>query len=473
MPSRALDPRFLEQALGAVRDAVVVTDAGATVTFMNAEAERILGVRREDALGRDAHDVVRLEADVARKALAAVRSATKDGATTPFESALVEGSVRPLAGEDGARAGALMVFRDVEERRRLEERLATAERLSAIGTMVAGMQHEINNPLATVIANLEYLRDVVRRLPADDDALREAALALEDASEGAERVRRSIDDMRHFSHADGADLVRVDVVTAMESAARITAHAVRHHATLRRAFEPAPPVLARQAQLTHAFVNLLLSAARATGDGRADRHAILVASRRDGAGNAVVEITHDGSDPTGGDGLELTLSRGIVSSLGGTIEIVRSGGPGATLRVTLPPAPEQPDATPAPPQAEKRGARVFVIDDEAAIGKALRRMLGREHEVVIETDAEAALATLGRERFDVVFCDLMMPKLSGMDLFAALSRTNPALAARVVFLTGGAFSPRSVEFLRAHASRSLAKPFTREAVTAVIRRMLE
>lgn len=507
----ALHQHALEQALAArerwfsttlrsIGDAVLTTDADERVTFMNPAAEALLGAHADAALGRAVEELLRVEGGPAVQAVGALRAVMRSRAPKILEDARIdspcgaveiEGTVAPLADEAGTPTGTVMVFRDVSERRRLEKRLATAERLAAIGTMVAGMQHELNNPLATVVANLQFVVDLAKARAANDAEMNEAVAALHDASEGAERIRRVVDDLRHFSRADDTARGPVDVVLAIQSAARITAHAVRHHATIRWDLTPTPPVLATEAQLTRVFVNLLLSAAQATGDGRAEQHVIALVSRTDAAGRAVAELTHDGAeltpdeirhafDPTpGSESLALAICQGIVASLGGEIEVESGRGAGTTYRVTLPPAPRSTASTVAPRGAAtasgrpRARARILVVDDEPAIGHALRRMLGRDHDVVLETDAQAALDLLVNDRFDVVFCDLMMPRLSGMELFTALSERSPEQAERVVFLTGGAFSPRSEEFLEAHHARCLPKPFTREAVTDVVRNLVE
>jgi CheY-like chemotaxis protein len=160
-------------------------------------------------------------------------------------------------------------------------------------------------------------------------------------------------------------------------------------------------------------------------------------------------------------------------------------GKGTTFRVSLPPAELAPfeevldgspttTATPVPrskPRTANRG-RVLVIDDELAIGRAIRRILDAEHDVTIESDARAALDRLEHETYDVVFCDLMMPNMSGMDFFDEVSARTPELAERIVFLTGGAFSPRSEDFLRQSTNVCLTKPFSREAVSSAVRRMM-
>lgn len=121
-----------------------------------------------------------------------------------------------------------------------------------------------------------------------------------------------------------------------------------------------------------------------------------------------------------------------------------------------------------PPSLRERRGTVLVVDDEIAIGKAVARILKRDHDVTVETDPRAALALLRTRSFDVVFCDLMMPDLNGMDFFAALATESPAQAERVVFLTGGAFAPKAEQFLKTTKNRCLAKPFTREMVLDVV-----
>jgi CheY-like chemotaxis protein len=128
------------------------------------------------------------------------------------------------------------------------------------------------------------------------------------------------------------------------------------------------------------------------------------------------------------------------------------------------------DASPTNASEQKRS--VLVVDDEVPIGKALQRILSREHDVLFESDARSALERLQHETFDVVFCDLMMPHMSGMDFYAALAARDPELAARVVFLTGGAFSPRSEEFLRGSRNTCITKPFSRDSVTSIVRLMI-
>jgi PAS domain S-box-containing protein len=504
--------QWFSTTLQSIGDAVLTTDAEGKLTFLNRAAEAIISVRAIDSIGKKVDDVVRL-VDTRGAPLsldAMIRGAGASIAPLPRDARLdtstalvqIEGSVAPIALDTGDAPGSVMVFRDVGERRQLERRLGMTERLAAIGTMAAGMQHEINNPLATVVANVQFVLDALRARPAgaSNDAIAELVTALQDASEGAERVRRTVEELRHFSRGAEAIELPIEMTSAIEDALRMTAHAVRHHATVRREYGTTPRVRAEEGQLARVFMNLLLNAAQATGDGGAEKHTIVLATSTDAQGRAVAEVTDDGPgiapemihrifDPffttpleSSTMGLGLAVCHSIVTSLGGEIDVESVLGEGTTFRVSLPPADGSADtatraaagvpvrASVAP--AARRG-RVLVIDDEASIGKAIRRVLSPQHDVTLETDARAAIERLGNEIYDVIFCDLMMPKMSGMEFFDYVTAHWPAVAPRIVFLTGGAFSPRSEEFLRENRGRCLAKPFSREAVSSVVHNLLD
>ena len=509
--------RRFATTLHSIADAVLTTDADDRVMFLNPAAAAILGVAEADAIGRKVDEVVRF-IDASGNALGALTHLTpaglsrldalprharlvisRPGATERNEIA-IEGSVSPIALDAGQSFGTVMVFRDVSERRKLERRLGMTERMAAIGTMAAGMQHEINNPLASIVANVQFSLETLRSCKDGNlspEQIAELVTALEDASEGGERVRQSVANLRHFSRTAESAEAPLDITVALDEALRLTAHAVRHHATVRKEYGPAPRVLAEEGQLARVFMNLLLNAAQATGDGGAANHTIVLRTRTDAAGRAVAEVTDDGpgipadslhrifdpfftTAPENAEiGLGLAICHSIVTSLGGDIDVESHLGQGTTFRVSLPTAKpaatvvaRRPATLPPPSRTSGQRARVLVVDDEIAIGKAIRRILVTDHDVTLESDARAALERLTRETFDVVFCDLMMPNMSGMDFFDALASRSPDQAARIVFLTGGAFSRRSEEFLRESQNVCLPKPFSREAVSAVVRNMI-
>ena len=178
-----------------------------------------------------------------------------------------------------------------------------------------------------------------------------------------------------------------------------------------------------------------------------------------------------------GMGLGLSICHGIVMSLGGQITVHSAPSEGTTFRVALPrtdreDVEEEPPSDDAPSSRRGARARVLVIDDEVPIANTMRELLGAKHDVTATTSVRDALAVVqsGRD-FDVVFCDLMMPGMSGIELYEALRDQRPALAKRVVFMTGGAFTARAAEFLASIDNRRVEKPFSLGLIEGIVREM--
>ncbi|HLK35848.1 MAG TPA: PAS domain S-box protein, partial [Polyangiaceae bacterium] len=389
----------------------------------------------------------------------------------------------------------LSMGRDVTARKTLEAQLVQADRLAALGTMAAGVAHEINNPLAYLILNLDWIARKLKEGPRDDQSVEALVEMLREARSGAERVAAIVRELRSFSRADGDTRRCVDVETVVRSAIKMAAHEIRYRARIVTSFEPVLPVWANEARLEQVVLNLLLNAAQAMEEAKAETNVIRVEVRDDGGERAVLEVLDNGPgiapevlprifDPFfttrpngGGTGLGLSICHGIVASLGGQITVHSEPGAGATFRVVLPTTTESDEveagvvANAQPPPSGVR-ARVLVVDDELPIANTMRDLLGVEHQVVAATSAREALATLRSEpEFDVVFCDLMMPEMSGMEFYEQLRREYPGIERRIVFMTGGAFTPRAAEFLASVDNLRLEKPFSLGVVEAIVRDM--
>jgi two-component system cell cycle sensor histidine kinase/response regulator CckA len=398
---------------------------------------------------------------------------------------------------DGAPA-VVSIARDVTEQRQLQTRLALADRLASMGTLAAGIAHEINNPLAFVISNLSFLSEELRRLPPESvegrPQLEEWRTVLGEAREGAERVRQIVRQLKTVSRPDEERVEAVDVHAVLDSAVMLASNEIKHRAKLRREYGPVPRVMANEGRLCQVFLNLVVNAAQAIPEGAAERNAIHLRTRPGESGRVVVEVQDSGvgmtremlgrifdpfytTKPVGvGTGLGLSICHGIVSSLGGDISVESEPGRGTTVKVLLPVAEEETrvEKPVQPTQApETRRGRVLVVDDEPAVGRALRRIL-REHEVELATSGRQALEKLNADaRFHAILCDVMMPDLGGKDLYEAVQRAGTGLERRFVFVSGGAFTQGAREFLARVPNPTLDKPFDEAAVKRVVRELVQ
>jgi PAS domain S-box-containing protein len=503
--------RWFATTLRSIGDAVIATDVRQGITFMNAVAEQVTGWRSADAVGKPLGEVMRLVDEKTGAPMSSpLEHAIEEGFAVQLPAALlfpkhggrrsITDSAAPIIDDAGKTLGGVIVFRDVTEQRELEDRLARSERLAAIGTLSAGMAHEINNPLAYVLANVGFAHDGLRELKdrlaastvpgasALTSRAGELAEALGDAREGIERANQIVHNLRKFGRLDPAEPSVLELSEVLERSIHTTENVVRRHARVRRKYGTTPFVEAAGSQLGQVFINLLMNAAQALGEGDAEQEEIVVATHTDEAGRAVAEVRDKGpgippealrrifepfftTKPVGqGTGLGLSIAHAIVESLGGTISVESSVGHGTTFRVALPPAkPRDPIGIPAAHAASPRRGRVLVIDDEPAIGRAMGRLLQPDHDVFVVTDArEAMLRIAAGEGFDIVLCDLMMPAMTGMDFYEALREGNPELARRIVFMTGGVFTVRAEEFLRATSHVTMAKPIDPDVLRRLV-----
>jgi signal transduction histidine kinase len=400
-------------------------------------------------------------------------------------------SARPLRDDGDRIAGAVATYRDTTREHASHEQLMISDRMASVGLLAAGVGHEINNPLAAALINLELIERVIGANESIGGAELELVRAmLKDSLTAAERVREIVRDLRIFARHEDVTLAPVSLEGVLDSSLRMAWNEIRHRARLERDYAGAPMVHGSESRLGQVFLNLIVNAAQAIVEGDAEHNVIRVKARAEGDERVLVEISDSGAGipadvmhrlftpffttkPVGvGTGLGLAICHHIVKTLGGDIQVDSELGAGTTFRVSLPVARPVETSTPPPPApappALRRG-RVLVIDDEALVATAISRTLSHDHDVVVETRAAKALDRIvAGERFDVVLCDLMMPHMNGMELFAELERRSPDHAARVVFLTGGAFTPAARAFLERVDTARVEKPVDAAALRALV-----
>jgi PAS domain S-box-containing protein len=487
-------------------DGVVIADLSGRIIDWNPSAERMFGRSKAEALGQTLFAVLHpSETDVITGSMLSMLEQAgrwtgelefqrRDGTVCSCECVAV-----PLRDAEGRAIASIMVHRDISERKLLQSRLVMADRLASVGTLGAGVAHEINNPLAYMLVNLHLIRVGLERLEAvaPPGAIGSLQQLVQETTEGAERIASIVKDLKTFARGEQESrLGPVDVRRAVELACKMADNMLRHRARLVLDFDTVPPVEANESRLCQVFLNLLLNAAQAIPEGEpAEKHEVAVRLRAQGPGQVLVEVRDSGVGMTPevlsrvfdpffttksvgeGTGLGLSICHGIVDSMGGSISVESVPGRGSTFRVVLRAARQEAVAAPCPePRPAEQApasprARVLVVDDEPNVTQALQRALSREHDVVTANTAQDALRVLAQDSgFDVILCDVMMPGMTRMDLFAELDRTTPEVAGRVVFMTGGAFTSRAVSFLQGVANPKLGKPLNLEELRALLTR---
>ncbi|MFK7990433.1 MAG: ATP-binding protein [Sandaracinaceae bacterium] len=427
---------------------------------------------------------------------------------TGGRSALFRATFSPIL-EDGAVRGGVGIIEDITERTEIEKRLAQGERMASLGRLAAGVAHEINNPLAYVRTSLDIARREIVRMNTDLQEPRAKRLieSIDRAEDGVERVRVIAGDLKTFSRGDESSWVPVRLERVADAAINLANNELRHRAELVREIAEVPPVMGSETRFVQVLVNLLVNAAQAFEDrdtfaDRTERRprvilrmGVMAAQPAAPEGERVfIEVEDNGagidpaiiphvfepfwtSKPAGvGTGLGLSICHGIVASAGGEIRVERSErGVGTTFRIELPatdPAEwkkRRASAQRPPRPTPTRRHRVMVVDDEPQLGIALRVALSERYDVTVSGSGQDALRRLGRgQRFDLVLCDLMMPEMTGMELYDAALEQVPDQVSRFVFMTGGAFTERAKTFLAEHAVPLLQKPFGLEEVHALL-----
>jgi two-component system NtrC family sensor kinase len=393
-------------------------------------------------------------------------------------------------GEPGA---AILLFEDQTEKRRLQDQLLQSEKMSAIGQLIAGVAHDLNNPLASVVGFSDLLGEAADVPPRLAEPL---AVIRQEAERASAIVRNLLSFARRQEGERHLQSIR-PILDSTHQLLRNQLMAARIELTL--TFEPGlPEVEVHANQIKQVFVNIINNAAQAiastrgktgVGGGRIDivtrcepdGLSVSISDNGPGIPEAVAQHVFEPFFSTKsegeGTGLGLSISQGIVKEHGGNITVDPGGPPtgrGATFSVELPtgirsgssPSP----ATLVPPPAERvEHLRVLVVDDEPHILHYMQATLESwGHEVVLARDGSQALKLALIQPFDLIICDLRMPRLGGREMFQTLSRMHPAVADRIIFATGDTVRGDTLGFLEELGRPFLQKPFKLDALRRVL-----
>ncbi len=477
---------------------------GPVIGFLNERAAAMLGLERAiDGYGRLITEFLHPD-DAARareRIMELYRTNQRLSEPAEYRSRSADGrelyvEISSIPIELDGEAAVVAFARDVTERKSIQAKLVQADRLASLGVLSAGVAHEINNPLAYVLLNLEFLERELDKLGVRPEKLASLKSRLHDARHGAERVATIVRDLRTFARGDEGARTPVRLTSAIESALNIAKAEIEPRARIVRRYDEVPPADANANRLEQVFLNLLLNAAQAIPpEGDPQAHRIEISVRRAGE-NVCVDVRDTGigmsapvlekifdpfftTKPAGvGTGLGLPICQSIVRALGGDLSVKSAPGEGSCFTVSLPiwNGDPHPILTPLPVPSlppSPRG-RVLIIDDEVAVGRTLALVLGAEHEVTVKTNAADALALLheeGPEAFDAVLCDLVMPGMTGFELFQTVQREQPELAARFLFMTGG-LAPRRLGVQLSPQTPLFEKPFELDQIRGTLRALV-
>jgi two-component system NtrC family sensor kinase len=489
-------------------DLIFTLDRQLRIQSINKVGTALTGYGEAQLTGRPLRDIA--AADAWEAAEQRFADLLMGRAPQPFELQLkrrdedrvvLEVSAR-LVTDRGKASGIHCIARNLTERRRLEEQLVHSEKLSAIGQLVAGVAHELNNPLTSISGYTQLmLRDTSLREENRED--------LKHINTQAERAARIVQNLLVFAREHKPERRMVNLNEEFRNTLTLRAYQLRvDNIKVVMDFDPnLPTTVADPFQLQQVMLNLINNAHQAMNqrggpgtltlrtavsnlpatDGNGATHPMVVLSVSDtGVGISARDIgkifdPFFTTKPVGqGTGLGLSICYGIIQEHGGRIWAESEIGMGTTMFIALPLLHDHPDqADPISSDGDARatqaqaGCRVLVVDDEEPVANLLARLLRQlGHAPVVANSADEALACLAKEPIDLILTDVKMPGMSGFELHQIIKQRSPDLAARVVFVTGDMLSAATQARIAQSGNPYIAKPFAIERIEALVRNLL-
>lgn len=397
---------------------------------------------------------------------------------------------RPVVDSDGHPVGWLEMYRDVTADRQMPSKLIQTEKMAALGQLVSGIAHELNNPLTAIMGYGQLLLG---------HGLAPAQLSeARNIYQEAERARRIVKNLLYFARENNPERTRVDLNEIVERTLALRSYELKVENIVVECdlAKDLPNTMADPFQLQQVVLNLLVNAEQALLQGRGHGR-VAIRTRRLAAGQIRLEVSDDGpgippeiasrifdpfftTKPPGvGTGLGLSIVYGIVHQHGGEVTFESRPRGGAKFIVELPivVVPETKRRLADPPvavQGSSASARILVVEDEPTVAQLIVDVLTEEgHHVESVLDSQEGLTRLSRSHCDLVICDLRMPRLDGRAFYDALVASGSPVRDRIIFITGDTLAPRTVKFLEEYSLPYLGKPFLVEELKLAVNGLLD
>ncbi len=484
----------IHSMLESMADGVLLLDKDLRIVMSNPASQSYLSTILQGARPRSLRKLgdVRLRPLLTTLGPNGARSESFEIAS-PHEARLFSVTCSPVLGLDTHAQGLVVVISDVTESRNLQLQIAQTERLSALGEMISGVAHELNNPLASVMACAQFLQN----RPMEEEV--RAKLRAIDSE--ATRCRRIVQTLLRFARHHTPEHGALDINAALESVLQLLGHQlevddIRVTARLKPDLHP---VMGDFHLLQQVFLNIIFNAYQAMKEKGGQGHLQVTTSEE--GGRIRVEVTDDGPgiapqhlgrifDPFfstkevgKGTGLGLSLAYGTVREHGGTITARSVHGAGSTFLVDLPAAPagvtlaadpSAPEAVSGPSSARQPIARrILVVEDEAPLAEVIAEVLQAQgHRVDIAGDGLTARTRIADVMYDLIISDLKMPNMNGREFYRHVASRDPGLASRIIFSTGDTANPETQAFFEEVGNPFLPKPFSLSELIRVVDSLL-
>jgi two-component system, NtrC family, sensor kinase len=384
------------------------------------------------------------------------------------------------------------VYQDIANRRSRKSKIFQKEKMAALGQLVSGIAHELNNPLTTIMGYTQLL--LGHGLPSTQ--LDEAKKIYQEA----ERARRIVKNLLFFARERLQERCPVDLNEVVERTLALRSYELKIESIqVETDLCPSlPRTIADPYQLQQVLLNLLVNAEQALLGSSGEGH-IRIRTYRPSDRRIALEVQDDGpgmsqgvasrvfepfftTKPPGvGTGLGLSIVYGIVQQHDGDVVLDSQRGIGTRVRVELPlvagSVSEAATQTSKPAVQSKRrktSARILMVEDEPTVAQLITDVLREEgHHPEAVLDGQEGLSRLSQARYDLVICDVRMPNLDGQAFYEALVRASSSMRDRIIFITGDTLAPRTLEFLEPNRLPYLAKPFLVEELTSVVNGLLD